>query len=149
MTPTLRRAHRYTWYVFAFLLPLAWLAAIRAIPGPVSQEPVRPPQPAALPVLLASRESGNVLVNLRADSAGARKQVEILLKSPQTNPSTLVYWSAGAGGPTQLIGALQTRGLYRFALDSLASGQFAGVLRLEDPLQKRLLRTVAFGPAAK
>lgn len=144
MTPALRRAHRYVWYTLAVLLPLAWLAAIQAIPDDVRQEPVRAPLPEQLPVLQATKESGNFLINLRADSGGTRRQIEILIKSPQTNPSTLLYWSGAGEDTTELLGALQTRGLYRFGLDSLAAGQAGGALRFEDPLQKKVLRIVVF-----
>lgn len=144
MTPALRRAHRRIWYALAILLPLGWLAAVLAIPGDLRQEPMRAPQAVALPVLLASKESGPFLINLRGDSSRTRKQVEILLKSPQTNPSTLVYWSSADHRAPQLLGALQTRGLYRFALDSLTAQEPGGTLRLEDPIERRTLRTVQF-----
>ncbi len=143
MTPALRRAHRRIWYALAVLLPLGWLAAVLAIPQDVRQEPVRRPHLAALPLLLSSKESGPFLINLRGDSARVQKQLEILVKSPQTNPSTLVYWS-GPGAQSSLLGALQTRGLYRFALDSLAARESGGTLRLEDPIERRTLRTVRF-----
>lgn len=144
MTPALRRAHYRIWLALAVLLPLGWVAAILAIPGDIQQEPVRAPQIAALPVLLVSKESGSFLINLRTDSAGAKKQLEILLKSPQTNPSTLVYWINAHQQRPVLLGALQTRGLYRFELDGAAARQPGDTLRLEDPLQRRTLRTVVF-----
>jgi hypothetical protein len=142
MTPQLRRLHRYTWYVLAVALPLGWIAAIRAIPPPVWQTPVRPAPPAAWPVVVASRTAGPYLINLRAPQRGPARQVEITITRPQTSAGTLVYLARP--GEEALLGALQTRGVYRFALDSAAASQGAFGLRFVDPIKKQLLREVAF-----
>ncbi len=140
MTPTLRKIHRYIWFSLAVLLPIGWLAAIWAIPGEVWQTPVRAEQPAALPVILQSKESGDFVINLRQDSASARRQVEIFIKKPLTNPNTTIT----AEGSEKALGLLGTRGIYRFDLDSLSAQNKPLKLRFEDKIQGRLLRTVEF-----
>ncbi len=140
MTPKLRKIHRYTWFSLAILLPIGWLAAIWAIPGEVWQTPVRVEQPAALPFILQSKESGDFVINLRQDSAGERRQIEIFIKKPLTSPNTTVT----VEGQEKTLGLLGTRGVYHFDLDSLTAKKWPLKLRFEDKIQGRLLRTVVF-----
>ncbi len=147
MTPKLRKAHRYIWFSFAILLPIGWLAAIWAIPGEVWQTPVRAERPAALPLILQSKESGDFVINLREDSTGERRQIEIFIKKPLTNPNTTVTVDDGrqtADGQQTTLGLIGTRGIYRFDLDSLTAKKWPLKLRFEDKIQGRILRTVVF-----
>lgn len=135
MTPALRKTHRYAWYTLAILLPMGWLAAILAIPDEIRQQPVRREQAPPLPVLAQSRQSGDLLINLRRDSAGARRQLEIFIQKPLTEPNTAVILE---NKPTdQPLGLLGTRGVRRFDLDSL-SGPVS--IRLEDKIRGRILQ---------
>jgi len=146
VTPKLRKAHRYIWFSLAVLLPIGWLAAIWAIPGEVWQTPVRAEQPAALPLLLQSKESGDFVINLLQDSTGKRRQVEIFIKKPLTNPNTTITVEGGGSKAEgeKLLGLLGTRGVWRFDLDSLSAQSKPLKLRFEDKIQGRLLRTVTF-----
>ncbi len=147
MTPTLRRIHRYVWYAFAFLLPLAWLAAIWALPETVWQSPVRLGQPPQLPRLLQSKESGDFVISLRQDSVGWVKQIEIFIKKPQANPNTSVIIAFGESSENRkevVLGLLGSRGVWRFNLDSLTAQSPHLRLRLEDIIQGQTLRSVVF-----
>lgn len=148
MTPKLRKAHRYIWFSLAILLPISWLAAIWAIPGEVWQTPVRAGQPAPLPILAQSKESGDFVVNLRQDSTGRQRQIEIFIKKPLTNPNTTVMVEGGRsrveGENETLLGLLGTRGVWRFDLDSLSARSEPLKLRFEDKIRGRTLRNVVF-----
>ena len=138
MTPQLRKAHRYIWFALAILLPLGWLAAIRAIPGEVFRQPVRAEQPAQLPLLIETRQSGDFIINLREDSSRVKKQIEIFVKKPLTNPNTTVT----VNGKNGIL--LGTRGVFRFEPDSVDAQTRPLTLRFEDKIRARLLRTVIF-----
>jgi hypothetical protein len=140
VTPTLRKIHRYTWFSLAILLPIGWLAAIWAIPAGVWQTPVRPEQPAPLQFVAQSRESGDFVVNLRQDSAGDRRQIEIFIKKPLSSPNTTITIK----GREKVLGLLGTRGIWRFDLDSLSAHSKPLKLRFEDKIQGRILRTITF-----
>lgn len=142
MTPVLRKTHRYVWYALAFLLPLGWLAAIRAIPDTIWQQPVRLEQPVPLPVVRQSRQSGDLLINLRQDSSGAQQQVEIFIQKPLTNPNTTVTLVGKAAGAETLLGLLGARGVRRFNLDGLAARDTPLQLRIEDRIQGRILGSI-------
>ncbi len=139
MTPALRKIHRYTWYSLAVLLPVGWLAAVLAIPAAVWQTPVRAELPAPLPLVSQSKESGDFIINLRRDSLGDRRQVEVIIKKPLTNPNTTLILNDRI-----VLGLLETRGIRRFDLDSLAARAAKVELRFEDKIRQRVLRTVVF-----
>lgn len=141
MTPKLRKAHRYIWFSLAILLPIGWVAAIWVMPGEVWQTPVRPEQPVAfLPFIVQSKESGDFVINLREDKWGERRQIEIFIKKPLTNPNTTITIE----GQEKTLGLLGTRGVYHFDLDSLTAKKWPLKLRFEDNIQGRVLRTVVF-----
>ena len=144
MTPSLRKVHRYTWLSLAILLPVGWLAAIWVLPASVWQTPIRAAQPAPLPVLMQSKQSGDFVINLRQDSSGNQRQIEIFIKKPQTNPNTTVIAETD-GKKAVVLGLLGGQGLWRFKLDSLAPQNQDFILRLEDEIQHRTLRSVTFG----
>ena len=147
MTITLRKIHRYTWFAFAFLLPLGWLAAILALPETVWQSPVYLGQPPQLPNLLQSKESGDFVLNLRQDSTEQLKQIEIFIKKPQVNPSTVVIIETIdpiKGKKEQPLGLLGSRGVWRFNLDSLTAKYPDFKIRLDDNIQHLPLRSITF-----
>lgn len=147
MTPSLRKAHRYTWFLLAVLLPLGWLAAIWATPEQVWQTPVRTGMPEQLPVLLQSRETGDFVVNLRQDTAARHRQIEVFITKPLTDPNMAIVFRPEDEVRDQkesLLGLLGSRGVWRFELDSLQSVQQKFTLQLEDKIQDRTLRNIRF-----
>ncbi len=147
MTVKHRKLHRYIWFAFAFLLPLGWLAAIWVIPETIWQTPVHLGQPPQLTNLLQSKESGDFVINLRQDSTEQLKQIEIFIKKPQVNPSTVVILEtidSIKGNKEQLLGMLGSRGVWRFNLDSLTINHPDFKVRLEDNIQHLTLRSITF-----
>jgi len=72
MTPTLRRAHRTIWLVLALALPVGLVAALLAYRSPQQQEPVRPPLPGALPVLVRPARTDRLVLSLRQSADGTK-----------------------------------------------------------------------------
>ena len=154
MTPALRKVHRYTWYTLAVLLPAAWLAAVLSIPDEIWQEPVRPQLPAPLPVIAYSRQSGDWLINIRRDSSGLRRQLEILIGKPLTEPNVSVYLRynrPGSGPDTQashnpdvFLGLLGARGIHRIDLPNPGQGREMHMLVFKDHIRGRIIKQAAF-----
>ncbi|MBV6441092.1 MAG: hypothetical protein DYG98_26275 [Haliscomenobacteraceae bacterium CHB4] len=96
--------------------------------------------------MLQSKESGDFIINLRQDSTGKHRQVEIFIKKPLSNPNTTV--TAGDGRQTldgaTVLGLLGTRGVWRFDLDTLITHNKPLQLRLEDKIRGRTIRTITF-----
>ncbi|RIV24012.1 hypothetical protein DYU11_13695 [Fibrisoma montanum] len=78
MTPTLRRAHRTIWLVLA--LPVGLVAALLAYRSPQQQEPVRPPLPGALPVLVRPARTDRLVLSLRQLADGTERQIGIRVR---------------------------------------------------------------------
>lgn len=147
MTRTLRKIHRYTWFAFALVLPLGWMAAIWVIPETVWQPPVRLEQTVQLPQLLQTKESGDFVFNLRQDSTLRLKQIEIIIRKPQSNPNTSVIITYDAFSEIKrdaLLGLLGSQGKWCFNLDSVMGQSPQLSLRLVDKIQNRTLKTVMF-----
>ena len=147
MTLNLRNIHRYSWFLLAVLLPVGWLAAIRAIPDAVYQNPIRASQPEPLPIVTQSKQSGDFLFNLRQDSLARRNQIEIIISKPLENPNTTVL--VGLGDPATvrtetLLGLIGNRGVWRFELDSAVAKSSTFSLMLEDRIKSVSLRTITF-----
>lgn len=136
MTPALRKTHRIAWFSLAVLLPLAWLAAVLAVPDKLCQEPARAPQPAPLGSIVQSKQSENLLLNLRSDAAGRRYQLEVLITKPLTSPNAVV-WCKQADQTNKQLGLLGAKGVYRFDLDSTATQTIE--VTVTDELKKQQL----------
>lgn len=144
MTLRLRAIHRHIWFVWALLLPLMWVAALRSIPGPLQGDPFGASfgasLPAALPVIRGQKETADFLISLRSDSAFKEVQLEVLIKTPISTPALNVYWNNGS------IGVLSSQGLYRFAVDSIAGH---GSLQFRDEVRGQTIIDLNFPPTSK
>jgi|GEM_PF-709576 len=136
MTPALRKTHRIAWFSLAVLLPLAWLAAVLAVPDKLCQEPARAPQPAPLGSIVQSKQSENLLLNLRSDVEDSRYQLEILITKPLTSANAVV-WCKQADQTNKQLGLLGAKGVYRFDLDSTATQTIE--VTVTDELKKQQL----------
>jgi hypothetical protein len=141
MKPSLRSRHRQIWVILAILLPIGWFASVWSIPAPVRQQPVRPALPPPFARILKTQTTTGFLFNLREDPAGTQKQIEVFILKPLETPGIQLYAKGAPNGHDQLLGALQTRGVYRFNLDSTLT---APVFRLEDPIHNKTVSTVHF-----
>jgi hypothetical protein len=125
---TLRRRHRQIWIGMALVLPVLFGLAIAVIPEtPVGEPTAAHPEP-ALGEALKSADTESLFFQLRADSAGY-KQLEITVKKPLPAPVATV----SANG--QILGALSSRGVYRFPLAQNLPVQ----IKVVDPVHKSKL----------
>lgn len=138
MTPPLRRAHRIIWLLLAIALPVGFVAALRAVRPPLSQEPIARQPPAPLPVLVRSVATDSIIVNLRRAIQGTEQQIEIIVNEPVEVSATVEVqqqdnWRA--------VGLLNAPGTYRFGLPATKSRP---TVRFVDNLHRLTLRTVQF-----
>lgn len=143
MTVRQREIHFFTWVALSVLLPMGWLAAIIALPRPVVQEPVRQAAEEPLPIIVHSAQAGDFIVNLRRDISDNRRQIEIFIQKPLTAPNVSVRLKTNPDSEI-LLGALGTRGFYRFDLDSTTARVPAFDLVFTDEIRRRQLRALHF-----
>jgi hypothetical protein len=146
MTPALRKIHFFAWLSLAILLPFAWILAIFALSPIPTQEPVHGAMVAALPIVIKSETSDNFVLNLRSNSLNNQLQIEIFIKNPLTNPNTLVSVESREGNIPlkKQLGLLQTRGFYRFDLDSTFTSAHGFDLKITDNIQNKILQNTSF-----
>ena len=121
MIKPLRKRHLQIWTVIAVLLPVGMICAWLVVPKPVKDHLWQPASTMALPVIIKSVKKENYTVNLRTNNDRSAAQLEWINQLALTSPSALIYeLSQSDTGQhienADLIGRLDSRGVYHFAL---------------------------------
>ncbi|MEO6229080.1 MAG: hypothetical protein ABJB11_07255 [Ferruginibacter sp.] len=119
MIKTLRKRHLQTWRLLAVLLPLGIISAYLVVPNPAVNQLLQPASVAALPVVLKSVKKDAYVINLRSNSNRTQFQLEWQNKIASVLPSSLIYKVSKP--QNELIGRIDNRGIFRFALPSDSS----------------------------
>lgn len=164
MIKNLRKRHLQIWTAWAILLPMGIITAWLAVPKQVIDKLLQPETSPALPVLVKSIDKKNYIVNLKSNEDKSQYQLEWINKEVSVVPSSLIYQLpinqgiqkiSPFGVPEQsegkeqsslegaeLIGRVQTRGIYHFNLlkDSTNSYNFI----LYDIIKKKIIDSLKF-----
>ena len=121
MTPDQRKRHKVTWVGLAIIIPVLFFLAVKNIVPDYFSEDLYFNQPVAFSNVLNSEESSLLLYNIRSENNSYLKQLELVVKKPLSVPgaSIIIRTENMAGGEN--IGLLQSKGIYRYNLDSLQS----------------------------
>ena len=133
MIKPLRKRHLQVWSALLVLIPLGIVSALLVRPKPVKTVLLQPLSAEALPVILKTIDRENYTVSLRGNDQTAT-QLEWINKSVLTFPTAVIYKASTPkesfrtnpfhGGASEsfnpekaeLIGRIEARGTYRFAL---------------------------------
>lgn len=138
MVPELRKRHRMIWMLWAVLLPIGFVLAIRSLPQKgYSPELTGIPMGKA-PKTVASARDGNVLAALHAGPDGRVKQLELRLLEPLASGPAALYWQKA------YLGRLGSKGTYRFVLDSTMTSASPFQLEIRDPIRNKPLHQITF-----
>lgn len=121
MVKSLRNGHLQIWRTWAFLLPIGIISAWLSIPVEQKQALLQPTEEKALPVIFSKQEKEDYAVLLRGTADTTTLQLEWINKSALTFPSATVYKTVRNShriDNASLVGRIEARGTYRFALDS-------------------------------
>ncbi|THU34894.1 hypothetical protein FAM09_23155 [Niastella caeni] len=148
MIRSLRKRHLQIWTALAVLLPLGIIVAWMAIPKYPMQTLLQPDAEKPLPEILKQRTKDNYIVFIRSNRQRSAFQLEWLNKKPLTWPTATIY-KVQKGSTINngiLIGRIESRGTYRFALDS--TFQIANFskdqLILYDFIHQQIIDTINF-----
>ena len=128
MTSGQRKAHLTFWLIIVIVVPLLVFFSIRDLDLTNSK-------PDSFPIMESARQSiasaENELVKASIFEIDSVRSIEIILKSPLKNPSSIVYamQSGQATGP--VIGQITVVGIYNFSISELPEG-----LLIYDELKK-------------
>ena len=129
MIRPLRKRHLQIWSALAVLIPVSIVSAILVRPRNIASDLLQPANVDALPVVIKTVERDNYVVRLRGTDQTAT-QLEWINKNILTFPTAVIYKIHGTFSPTHddLIGRIEARGTYRFALKPDTGNEYHFIL---------------------
>jgi hypothetical protein len=127
MIRSLRKRHLQIWTAIAVLLPVGMISAWLVVPKPVKDHLWQPAASVALPVVIKSLNKENYIVSLRTSNDRSALQLEWINQSALTSPTAIIYELSPDDKEqhmenADLIGRIDARGIYHFALKKQAAG---------------------------
>ena len=145
MIKALRKRHRQIWMAWAVLLPAGIVFAWLVIPNQQPVKLLRQEAEVLLPEIVKSSNKNDYLINLRSNKERTAWQLEWKNKNVLDFPSAVIYRIAIPGdGITkgQLIGRIETKMVYVFALPADSSGNKQMHLVLYDFIHEKIIETI-------
>lgn len=120
MNRRLRKRHLQVWIAWAILLPAGIAIAYASIQNPVTDKLLQPATTAALSTIIKHTDKENYTVALRTDKMHTSFQFQWVNKSALTFPTATIYTVQHGNDISRgkLIGRIEARGNYYFAVDS-------------------------------
>ncbi|MEP7109343.1 MAG: hypothetical protein ABI760_15220 [Ferruginibacter sp.] len=135
-----RKRHLQTWSVLAVLIPAGIISAWLVVPGAVTERLLQPAPATGLPIVTGSDEKNNYTANLRSNNDRSQYQLELIQKKASTAPSLLIFQAAN--GDSELIGRVETKGRYYFALKPDSTKPYSFILY--DIFHKEVIDSIIF-----
>jgi len=129
MIRSLRKRHLQIWSALAVLIPVSIVSAVIARPKPITTILLQPEEVAPLPVVIKTVERENYVVRLRGSNE-TPTQLEWINRNILTFPTAVIYKTQATFSPrhSDLIGRIEARGTYRFALKPDQGSEYHFVL---------------------
>jgi hypothetical protein len=147
MTRQLRKRHLQVWSALLFLLPAIILTGWLAVKKPVITDTLlQPGLSVALPVIMQTVKKDKYTVSLRTNNQRSQTQLEWINSAQVTTPSALIYKiypeNNGDISKNQIIGRIESKGIYHFALknDSTENKRFV----LYDIIHSQIIESINF-----
>ena len=136
------------------LIPIGIISAVLVRPVFPKDKLLQPAATAALPVVIRSFNKENYTVNIRANNDTSQLQLEWINKKALTYPTATIYEaypnSSGGGGHRQfnirdaeLIGRIEARGNYHFALQKNLNGNAYHFI-VYDFIHQQIIDSITF-----
>jgi hypothetical protein len=146
MIKSLRKRHLQVWTILLVLIPSGIIGALLVRPEPVNSNLLQPASTNALGNIIKTREKENYTINLRGDDRMAT-QLEWINKLALTVPTAVIYKirseQKGIEG-ADLIGRIETRGAWRFALQPDSTNEYHFILY--DFIHQQIIDSINFQP---
>jgi hypothetical protein len=121
MVKSLRKRHLQIWTALLVMLPLVIIYGRLAVPVPVKNKLLQPASTEALPLILKTIDKDDYVLHLRSGNDTSHLQLEWINKTALTFPTAVIYQldeaSTNDSNKKQLVGRIEARGTYRFALE--------------------------------
>lgn len=126
MMKPLRKRHLQVWSLFALLIPAVIIVAYQAVPKRNPGGILQDAGTAALPVLLAKKQTGEITATIRRSSDGKEYQLQVTSPEAIVQPSSLIYRIQH--NEQELVGRIGAAGDYFFPLKADTSMQYGFVI---------------------
>ncbi|QNA43489.1 hypothetical protein [Lacibacter sediminis] len=142
MNKQLRKRHRISWVLIGLSLPVMMLISWLFIPQLEPVKAITMDLPEAFPISIKKIEHPAYTVQLRKNSAG-EMQLEWRNEAPLKVPTAVIY-QLNEGNSKQLIGRIETRGIYRFTIQPDSSSNNTYRFQLYDFIHQQIIDTLNF-----
>jgi hypothetical protein len=157
MIKPLRKRHLQIWTVLAVLLPIGIIFSWLVIPNTVAVKAMNQTSPELLPVIKYTRDNNQYCINIRTNKENTAWQLEWKNKLALTVPSAVIYRASPSPskggvsrsfipGNSQLIGRIEARGNYFFALPADSASNDNLHLILYDFIHQQIIDIINFQP---
>jgi hypothetical protein len=142
MNKQLRKRHRISWLLIAFILPMLILISWLSIPRLEPVKAISIDLPEAFPISINKIERRAYTVQLRKNNSG-ELQLEWTNKVPLKVPTAVIYRVTDRHNK-QLIGRIETRRTYRFSIQPESSSNNTFRFELYDFIHQQIIDTLNF-----
>ena len=142
MNKHLRKRHCISWILIGLFLPVMLLISWLLIPQLEPVKAINVDLPAAFPTIIKKIERPEYTVQVRKNNTG-EVQLEWIDELPLKVPTAVIY-QLKEGNKKQLIGRIETRGIYRFTIqpDSFSNNTYR--FQLYDFIHQQIIDTLNF-----
>jgi hypothetical protein len=134
---------------WAVLLPVGIVFAWLAIPNQSSVKLLQDPSQELLPVIIRSKDTKDFSINIRSNKENTAWQMEWKNKTVLMAPSAVIYKVRNPADDItkgQLIGRIETKGMYVFTLPNDSSGYKQLNLILYDFIHEKKIDSINLLP---
>ena len=122
MTSGLRKAHKYTWLLLVIIVPIIIIISIKDLGVFSLDKKIEAQLEGSKGISIKSFENDIIKASLY------KSRIEIILKTPLKNSSSIVYEVDDQGNKSRIIGQLTTAGIYTFK----SNNREMGILVFDD-----------------
>jgi hypothetical protein len=140
MNKQLRKRHRISWILIGLFLPLMILVSWLLIPQLEPVKAINVDLPESFQISIKKLERPAYTIQIRKNNSGELQlewRNELALKVP-----TAVIYQLNEGNSKQLIGRIETRGIYRFTIQPDSSSKNIVRFQLYDFIHQQIIDTL-------
>jgi len=144
----LRKKHLLAWRLLAVLLPAGIIIASLSLPVQLPQQLLQPGAASPLPIVLKKADRLNYTVAIRSNTTGSALQLEWINKTVLQYPTATIYAGENSKdiSTAKLVGRIEARGNWYFALDSTFKTAGANHFIVYDFIHQQVIDTINCTP---
>jgi len=146
MIKSLRKKHLQIWTLWSALIPLGIISAVLVRPVFPKDKLLQPVITTALPIVIKSFNKENYTAAIRSNKDTSQLQLEWINKKTLTYPTATIYEDTASTNnilKAALIGRIEARGSYHFALQKNSTGNTYHFI-VYDFIHQQIIDSITF-----